>query len=81
MEKGSIDFVVIESHRKDDISCNPVQPYSSEIRSSDVEEMNKKSVLCELERQKGKLMACKDTKSPVRRERKYTARKDRNKRG
>ena len=40
--------------------------------------MNKKSVLCELERQKENLMACKETKSSVRRKRKYTARKDRN---
>ena len=46
LEKGSIDFVVSGSHRKDDIRCNPVQPYSSELRSSDFEEMNKKSVLC-----------------------------------
>ena len=41
--------------------------------------MNRKSVLCELERQKQKLMACKETKSPARRKRKFTARKDRNK--
>ena len=40
--------------------------------------MNKKSVLCELERQKENLMACKEAKSSVRRKRKYTARKDRN---
>ena len=33
LEKGNFDFVVTESHRKDDISCNPVQPSSSEIRS------------------------------------------------
>ena len=50
LEKGSIDFVVIESHRKDDIRFKPVQPSSPEIRSVDVEEMNKKYVLCELER-------------------------------
>ena len=59
------------------VRCNLVQPTFSEIRSSDVEEMNKKSILCEVERQKGKLMACKETKSPVIRERKYTARRDR----
>ena len=40
--------------------------------------MNKKSLLCQLERQKEKLMACRETKSPVRRKRKYTARKDSN---
>ena len=52
LEKDNFNFVVIESHRKDDIRCNPVQPSSSEIRSLDVEEMGKISVLCELERQK-----------------------------
>ena len=52
LEKDNFNFVVIESHRKDDIRCNPVQPSSSEIRSLDVEEMGKKSVLCEIERQK-----------------------------
>ena len=36
--KGTTDFVVTESHRKDDIRCNPVQPFSSEIRSLNVEE-------------------------------------------
>ena len=40
--------------------------------------MNKKSALYEQEKQKEKLMACKETKSPVRRKRKYTARKYRN---
>ena len=49
LEKGSIDFVVTASHRKDDIKCNPARPSFSEIRTSDVEEMNKKSILCELE--------------------------------
>ena len=78
MEKGNSDFVIIESHRKYFIRCNPVQLSSSEKRSLDVEEMNKKSVLCELERQKENLMACKETKSSVRRKRKYTARKGRN---
>ena len=43
--KGTIDFVVTESHRKDNIKCNPVQPFSSEISSLNVEEVNKKSVL------------------------------------
>ena len=50
LEKGSIDFDVTEYHRKDDIRCNAVEPSSSEIRSAGVDEMNKKSVLCELER-------------------------------
>ena len=66
LEKGNIDFVVTESHRKDDIRCNPVQPCSSEIRSLVVKEVNKKSVSCELERQKEKLMAWEETKLPVR---------------
>ena len=52
LAKDNFDFVVTESHRKDDIRCNLVQSSSSEIRSLDVEEMGKKSVLCELERQK-----------------------------
>ena len=78
LEKGNFDFVFTESHRKDDIRCNPVQLSSSEIRSLYVEKINKKSVLYELERQKEKLMGCKEAKSPVRRKRKYTARKDRN---
>ena len=78
MEKCHSDFVGTESHRKDDIRYYPVQPSSSEIRRLNVEEMNKKSVLCQLERQKEKLMACRETKSPVRRKRKYTARKDSN---
>ena len=52
LETGNSDFVVTVSHRKDYSSCNPVQPSSSKIRSLDVEEINKKSVLCELERQK-----------------------------
>ena len=55
-ENVNLDFVVTESHRKYHIRCNPVQSSSSEIRNLDVEEMNKKSVLCELERQKEKLM-------------------------
>ena len=38
--------------------------------------MNKKSALYEQEKQKEKLMACKETKSPVRSKRKYTARGD-----
>ena len=50
LEKGSIDFDVTESHRKDNIRCNTVEPSSSEIKSAGVDEMNKKSVLCELER-------------------------------
>ena len=62
LEKDNSDFVVTGSHRKDDIRCNPVQPSSSEIRSLDVAEMNKKSVLCEPGRQKEKLIACKETK-------------------
>ena len=78
LENGNIDFVVTESHRKDDIRCNPVQPSSSEIRSLVIKEVNKKSVSCELERQKEKLMAWEETKSPVRGKRKYTARKERN---
>ena len=44
-EKFSIVFIVTESPRKDEIMCN-------QIRSAEVEEMNKKSVLYELERQK-----------------------------
>ena len=52
LETGNSDFVVTVSHRKDYSSCNPVQLSSSEIRSLDVEEINKKSVLSELERQK-----------------------------
>ena len=77
LEKGNFDFAVTESDRKDDIRFNPVQSSSSEIRSLDVEAVNKKSVLRELERQI-KLMACKEAKSLVRRKMKYTARKDRN---
>ena len=50
LENGSIDFDVTESHRKDYIRCHPVEPYFSEISSAGVNEMNKKSVLCELER-------------------------------
>ena len=38
-------FFVTESPKKDEIMCN-------QIRSAEVEEMNKKSVLYELERQK-----------------------------
>ena len=33
LEKGNSDFVIIESHRKYFIRCNPVQLSSSEIRS------------------------------------------------
>ena len=66
-------FVVTESHRKYDIRCNRVHPSSSEIRSLGVEEMNKKSALCKLERLKEKLMACKEAKLPVRTKRKYAA--------
>ena len=40
--------------------------------------MNIKSVLCELKRQKEKMMAWKEAKSLVRRKKKYTARKNRN---
>lgn len=40
--------------------------------------MNIKSVLCELKRQKDKMMAWKEAKSLVRRKKKYTARKNRN---
>ena len=40
--------------------------------------MNKKSALYEQEKQKEKLMACKETKSPVSRKREYTTRKSRN---
>ena len=40
--------------------------------------MNKKSLLCELERPKEKLMAAEETESPVTRKRKYTARKGKN---
>ena len=79
LEKGNFDFAVTESDRKDDIRFNPVQSSSSEIRSLDVEAVNKKSVLRELERQI-KLMACKEAKEgkKERRKMKYTARKDRN---
>ena len=76
LEKGNFDFVVADSHRKDDISCNSIQPSCSGMRSLDVKKMNKKSVLCELERQK--LIACKETNSPVTRKSKCIARKDRN---
>ena len=71
LKKGNIYFFVTESHRKYDIRCNPVQPSSSEIRSLGADEKNKKSALCKLERQKEKLMACKEAKLPVRRKRKY----------
>ena len=47
LEEGNIDFVVTESHRKDEIRC-----------------------------WKEKLMACKETKSPVKR--KYTPKKEKN---
>ena len=32
-KKGNIDFVFTKSHRKDDFSCDPIQPSSSKIRS------------------------------------------------
>ena len=76
LEKVNFDFVVAESHRKDNISCNSIQPSCCGMRSLDVKKMNKKSVLCELERQQ--LIACKETNSPVTRKSKCTARKDRN---
>lgn len=52
LEKGTIEFIVTESYWNDDIRCNPVQ--SSSEMSLGVKEVNKKSIWCELERQKKK---------------------------
>ena len=77
-ERISDELVVLEEVYSDDSGLNV------EYNTSDLEEGNIDFVVTEFHRKdeircgKEKLMACKETKSPVKRKRKYTPRKDRN---